>query len=201
MTATDHPTKSRPSPAIGHVLLWSGFLVAAYSSVAHRELEDKWSTIPWLWYLIALAVGFVGVVLVRRSKKHDDSDEAKTEAEYSLVRRSLDSVSALVERLNDNGYRTLGEVLHCIDHECAEPLSDFAESRQALVKRFGLKVYADVMTEFASAERLINRSWSAAADGYVDEVASSLRQADQHLRRARELLADAEAQRTRVLPT
>ena len=170
--------------------------MAAYSSVVHRELEDKWSTIPWPWYLTALAVGFLGVVLVRRSKKHDDSDETKTESEYAVVRRSLDSVSALVEQLKDKRDRTLADVLHCIDHECVGPLSDFAESRQALVKRFGLMVYADVMTEFASAERLINRSWSAAADGYVDEVASSLRRADQHLRRARDLLAAAEATRT-----
>jgi hypothetical protein len=178
------------------MLLWRGFLVAAYSSVVRRELEDKWSTIPWIWYVIALAVGFIGVVLVRRSKKHDDSDEARTETEYAVVRRSLGSVANLVERLSEKRDRTLAEVLHCIDHECVDPLSDFAESRQAMVKRFGLMVYADVMTEFASAERLINRSWSAAADGYVDEVASSLKQADQHLKRARELLTAADAQRT-----
>ena len=43
------------------------------------------------------------------------------------------------------------DVLRFIDDQCAEPLSDFAESRQALIKRFGMTVYADVMTEFASA--------------------------------------------------
>ena len=57
-----------------------------------------------------------------------------------------------------------------------------------------MKVYADVMTEFASAERLVNRTWSAAADGYVDEVATSLQLAGRHLARAKELLAVAESQ-------
>lgn len=195
MQPSDTPAKSRLPLALGHLLLWSGFLVAAYSSVVHRELEDKWATIPWAWYLSAMTAGFVGVALVRRSRSHDAADEAKTDAEYSVVRKSLETVSTLVAKLNQSKNRTPASVLHCIDHGCVEPLSEFAESRQALVKRFGLKVYADVMTEFASAERLINRSWSAAADGYVDEVATSLDQADQHLRRAKELLAVAESQR------
>ena len=30
------------------------------------------------------------------------------------------------------------------------------------------------MTEFASGERYLNRAWSAAADGYVDEVVHSI---------------------------
>ncbi len=182
--------------AIGHLLLWGGFLGATFCSVVHREFEDKWSTIPWGWYLVSLTTGFVGVVLVRRSRRHDASDEAKTEAEYSLVRKSLDTVSRLVTQLNAQQDRTPHDVLHCIDEQCVEPLSDFADSRQALVKRFGMAVYAEVMTEFASAERLINRSWSAAADGYVDEVSASLQRADHHLRRATELLAAAETKAT-----
>ncbi len=88
------------------------------------------------------------------------------------------------------------DVLRCIDDECTEPFADFADARQALVKRFGLEVYADVMTEFASAERYVNRSWSAAADGYVDEVASSLARANQHLQNTKELLVEAESRAT-----
>jgi hypothetical protein len=34
------------------------------------------------------------------------------------------------------------------------------------------------MTEFAAGERAVNRSWSAAADGYVDEVAVCLEKAE-----------------------
>lgn len=194
MQAVNHSTQDRPSPLFGQILLWSGFLVAAYSSVVQRELEDnKWQTIPWGWYLSAVAVGFVGVVLIRRSKQHDAADETKTTAEYSILRQSLDTVLALVEGLSVRQNRSLADVLHCIDQECVDPLADFAEARQSLVKRFGLEVYAEVMTEFASAERLINRSWSAAADGYVDEVELSLARAKEHLTRARDMLQAAEA--------
>lgn len=195
MQATASSSTNRLPVLLGHLLLWSGFLVAAYCSVVRLEQEDKWSTIPWAWYLIALTVGLAGVVLVRRAKSHAASDEAKTEAEYSLVQKSLDTVAEVIDRLNAEEQRTPAQVLRCIDDECVEPLSDFAESRQALVKRFGLNTYAEVMTEFASAERLINRSWSAAADGYVDEVATSLRRAKHHLGRAREILSAAESDR------
>ncbi|MFK8113804.1 MAG: hypothetical protein AB8B91_16505 [Rubripirellula sp.] len=178
---------------LGHILLWAGFLAGAFASLANLENEqDKWATIPWLWYSIAMAVGVVGIVLLRRAKHEIESDQSQTEAEYTIARQSLDEVAAIVERMAQQDSYVPSLVLEAIDHECAEPFAEFANSRQAMVKRFGLDVYADVMTEFASAERYVNRSWSAAADGYVDEVASSLTRANLHLQNAKILLQDAE---------
>jgi hypothetical protein len=162
--------------------------------VLRTEQDAKWQTVPWPGYLAAMTVGFIGVVLVRRAKRSHASDEAKTDAEYSTVRSSLETLTAVIDRLNAKADLRPGQALREIDDRCMEPFSEFAEARQALVKRFGMKVYADVMTEFASAERLVNRSWSAAADGYVDEVVSSLQTAGRHLHRAQELLALAESE-------
>jgi len=53
--------------------------------------------------------------------------------------------------------------------------------------RFGLPAYAGIMTEFATAERSINRAWSASADGYIDEVWLSLDRAQRRMHRAKEL--------------
>ena len=105
----------------------------------------------------------------------------------------LQRIAATVEDLSRQTEHVPRDVLRCIDEECAEPLADFADSRQAIVKRCGLTVYADVMTEFAAAERYINRAWSAAADGYVDEVAASLDRANLHLQEAKNQLSAAEA--------
>ncbi|MDA1230072.1 MAG: hypothetical protein O2856_04800 [Planctomycetota bacterium] len=158
--------------------MWAGFLAAAYSSVCQLEqTDDRWATIPWLWYGAAMMVGTTGIIFLRAAKQQDHADDAKTEAQYSIVRQSLEAIALAVGRLCD---------------QCAEPFSDFADSRQSLVRRFGMKVYADVMTEFASAERYVNRAWSAAADGYVDEVKSSLVRAHGHLRTAKDLLTVAE---------
>ena len=178
----------------GHLLLWIGFLAAAFVSVSRLErADDKWSTIPWLWYVAAMAVGIVGIVVLRTARRKSDEDRSQTDAEYSVVRRSLTQASAIVEQLSRQREHDPADVLRRIDDQCAEPFADFADARQALVKRFGLQVYADVMTEFAAAERYVNRSWSAAADGYVDEVAASLKRANQHLQNTTSLIAEAES--------
>ncbi|PAY16837.1 hypothetical protein CKO51_24690 [Rhodopirellula sp. SM50] len=173
--------------------MWFGFLGGAFASVSQLELQDdKWATVPWLWYAASMGVGVVGIVLLRRAKREDHHDHDKTDAEYSVITSSLAELSIAVETLCQNSQHPPADTLQFIDDRCAEPLSEFADSRQALVKRFGISVYADVMTEFASAERYVNRSWSAAADGYVDEVDKSIRRAHQHLTNARGLIAAAE---------
>jgi hypothetical protein len=44
------------------------------------------------------------------------------------------------------------------------------------------------MTQFSSAERFVNRAWSAAADGYLDETKSSLEIAENYLIGASDLM-------------
>lgn len=179
---------------LGHLLLWVGFLAAAFVSVSQLEqAASKWATIPWGWYGVSMGVGIIGIALLRTANRHLDADQARTDAEYSVIQQSLARLAGIVEQLCENRHHVPSEVLRCIDDQCVEPLSDFAEARQALVKRYGLAVYAEVMTEFASAERYINRSWSAAADGYVDEVTASLNRANQHLKNAVASLRAAEA--------
>jgi hypothetical protein len=180
---------------LGHLLLWAGFLAGAFVSLSRLEQDgSKWATISWVWYAVFISVGIAGVVLLRFADRHSAADDAKTDAEYSVIQQSLAKVAEIVDRLCEEREHVPSHVVRCIDDECAEPLADFADARQALVKRFGMAVFADVMTEFAAAERFVNRSWSAAADGYVDEVASSLQRAQQHLRRAQALLLAAEAE-------
>ncbi|MCA9011653.1 MAG: hypothetical protein KDB01_17995 [Planctomycetaceae bacterium] len=178
---------------LGQLLLWAGFMAAAYSAVCRLEqAADKWATIPWLWYATGMLVGITGIVLLRLAMRQDHSDDAKTAAEYSVVRQSLETIAIVIGRLCEQTEHQPSAVLRCIDDQCTAPFTAFADSRSSLVRKFGLKVYADVMTEFASAERYVNRSWSAAADGYIDEVKASLLRANLHLQKAKELLTRAE---------
>ena len=48
---------------------------------------------------------------------------------------------------------------------------DPAEADKCLI------AYGEVMTDFAAAERYLNRVWSASADGYIDEVNEYLEKA------------------------
>lgn len=193
---------------IGQLLLWAGFLGAAFCSVLRlpppaagasetvqneEVVASEWGTIPWLGYGASMLFGVAGVALLRNARKQDHHDDVKTEAEFSVLQESLETVSAVVQELCNQPDLHPAEVLRTIDDQCAEPLSDFADSRQSLVKRFGLNTYAEIMTEFASAERFLNRAWSASADGYIDEVRSCVERANEHLTAAKRLLGDAQA--------
>lgn len=162
---------------IGRVLLWVGFLGGAYASVCRVErTEEPWSTIPWDWYLGCVAVGTVGVFALRHDRSQRRSLSATSETSLESVRESLESVRGRIVELETGlDDSTCEEVLVSIDDRCVPVLAEFADGRGVILNRFGTAAYAEVMTEFASGERYLNRAWSAAADGYVDEVVHSIR--------------------------
>ncbi len=168
---------------IGQVLLWTGFLGAALASVARLEIaEHPWLTIPWTLYAGSIAVGIVGVVLLRISAKADVEHTDRVEGEFETLTASLAILRSNVAKLRGKlGEINPQDIVSYIDENCLEPFGDFADARNALIQRFGLQGFADVMTQFASAERFVNRAWSAAADGYVGEASDSLERAEAHL--------------------
>ncbi|MEM7316246.1 MAG: hypothetical protein AAF497_24190 [Planctomycetota bacterium] len=174
---------------LGQVLLWSGFLGAAIATVLNLEkpTPNQWSTIPWLYYGLAMAVGIVGVVLLRKSAEAEREDSERVQEEYLTLTTSLEKILANVGELRALvGTANPSDVTKYIDDNCVELFSDFADARNALVQQFGLSGFADIMTQFASGERFVNRAWSASADGYMDEAAASLERAEGHLQRAQQ---------------
>lgn len=53
----------------------------------------------------------------------------------------------------------------------------FADARQKLFDRLGMKAGADLLVTAAYGERMLNRTWSAAADGHLVEARTSFREA------------------------
>ncbi len=172
--------------ALGQVLLWIGFLGGAYVSVCRMErTESPWETIPWNWYALCAGVGTLGVVLLRQDRTFRRALSAASETSLESVRGSLQEIERRITELATQvDQMTCEEVLVYIDDRCVPLFAEFADGRTVILNRFGTSVYAEVMTEFASGERYINRSWSAAADGYVDEVVRCVHAAQQFLQAA-----------------
>ena len=185
------------SRLLGHVLLWIGFLCGAFIAVRRTEVaDDPWSTISWPAYGAALAVAVAGVVQLRLTKKPaDDGGATQTQ--------NVDQLAVLLQRI----HRQIGEwhhnadqldvyrMHHDIDAKLSDDLAAFADLRESLIDAFGLEHYVHIMTEFALAERTINRMWSASADGYIDEVNACLTRASAHLEAAMERLDAARTER------
>ena len=145
-------------------------------------LENKWSTVPWLWYGLSAIVGIFGVVILRSTAKSAEQEQGKISADFETVTVSLDKLIKGVNELHVNlDKKSPREIVQFIDDQLAETFSDFAEARNSLIQKFGLQPYAEIMTQFSSAERFINRSWSAAADGYLNEVRDCVDRSAAHL--------------------
>jgi hypothetical protein len=165
-----------PLRLVGHILLWAGFFAGSFLAVQNAELaEDKWSTVKWPWYALALGVGISGVVVLRMTQRQATTHAHKLEDDLATINSS---VEILTNKLNDLKHEqakvSVGSLLHFIDDEMMPHLGDFADARESLIHTYGMQHYAEVMTDFATGERNINRAWSASADGYVDEAWASL---------------------------
>jgi hypothetical protein len=149
----------------GLLLISLGFLGGALVSVLEVE------TLDWLPFTIALAIGVVGVALVRAAERRLVEAEGASGAGVQVVETSLDRLVEHIHRLSAEK-ESLGvyEVRHRIDELFPEDLLAFVDARESIGHVHGLQAYADVMSHFAAGERYLNRAWTASADGYIDEV-------------------------------
>lgn len=168
---------------LGYILITIGFLVSSYFSVVHAE-QVQWSIV-----VPGLLVGLAGVALVQLSKR----GQSKA---VDAVRTNLDKLEGSLQRIVDNITElnarkesiNVYDVHDRIDELFMGDLDTFVENRESIGHAFGLQAYADVMTHFATAERYLNRCWSASADGYIDEVHTYLTRAENQFTLALELL-------------
>lgn len=157
---------------IGLLMVTAGFVVAALASVVDE------STVKWVWYVPALALGVAGVAVIRADIARRSKTEHHVAARIEVVAGSLERIAANIDALNADKHSVdTYEVRHRIDELFADDLEQFVDARESIAHRHGLAAYADVMTAFAAGERYLNRVWSASADGYIDEVNEYLEKA------------------------
>ena len=174
--------------AIGLLLIWGGFLAAAYFSVLDTE------TIPWTLVGPCLIVGLIGVVLVQLDARSQRTSTDAVQADLGKLEGSLDRIVEKAARL-DTAKESLDvyEVRHKIDDLFMEDLDIFVQARESIGHAHGLQAYADVMSHFATGERYLNRCWSASTDGYIEEVHTYIGRAREQFQEALELLRGLEA--------
>ncbi|MEZ4453246.1 MAG: hypothetical protein R3B09_27535 [Nannocystaceae bacterium] len=157
---------------VGQVLMWIGVIAAALVSVRVAD------AIAWPHYAGALGLGALGVVLIRRGARQGADAHAQIAEGLATLRSSLALVLRGVDELVAAGESIdVYAVKDRIDRDLADALARFADARESMIPAFGLDAYAEIMSAFASGERMLNRAWSASADGYLDEVQTCLQRA------------------------
>lgn len=158
----------------GYLMIVIGFIAGALLSVVD-ELEVQWG-----FFVCALIVGAIGVVLVQSGKRQHTKSEEKLTSNIQNIQASLSRIAENITQLNAakasiNTYDMRGR----IDELFSNDLAIFVQARESISHLYGLQAYADIMSYFASGERYLNRIWSASADGYIDEVNIYLDKAQQ----------------------
>ena len=150
---------------LGYLMITVGFLAGALAAVVDER------SVQWSYFIVALAAGAGGILLVRLGERQKSRAEGKLATNMQSIETSLSRIVENITRLNAeklsiNTYDVRGR----IDELFIEDLTTFVQARESIAEVHGLQVYADVMSCFAAGERYLNRVWSASADGYIDEV-------------------------------
>jgi uncharacterized membrane protein YeaQ/YmgE (transglycosylase-associated protein family) len=150
---------------IGYLMITVSFLAGSLAATIDKE------KMQWGWFTAALAVGIVGVGLVRFGAHREKRGEGKLTEDIQSIEASLSRIVQNMTGLNaQKSSINTYDVHRRIDELFPEDLDTFVRARESIAHGHGLNAYADVMSSFAAGERYLNRVWSASTDGYIDEV-------------------------------
>ena len=176
--------RDRVVKSLGYILITGGFLFGSYFSVVETEQVD------WRIVLPALLVGLAGVAAVRLAEHGHKTASDRVRASMGKLEEALARIVDNITRLDaEKDGLDVYAVHHRIDELFMTDLDSFVDNRETIGHAFGLQTYADVMTQFATGERYLNRAWSASTDGYIDEVKTCLTRARDQFTQALELLS------------
>jgi hypothetical protein len=158
--------------SIGYLLLAGGFLAAAYSTALDTQAID------WSLFVPMAILAIAGVWIIKNQSRGEARSEQVLTASRTELRESLGNVIRDLGQIIGNAESiTTIELRNAIDARLRNDLRRFAEARESLVHLYGLQAYADIMSDFATGERYVNRVWSAAADDYRAEASAYLHKA------------------------
>jgi len=174
---------------VGIALIIVGFLAGALLAVLDTEIIESWTA-----FILAMAVGSGGVVLVKVASRQLIHATGAMDSNLKTVADAIDNIVKNIDALdNDKDSINTYDVRHQIDQNFLTDLGNFADAREAISHKYGMQAYADVMSIFAAGERYLNRVWSASADGYVDEVNTYIGRAREQFDSVKEELGKLQA--------
>ena len=176
------PKEVRPKPE-------SELRTTALTNIANKEADEK-KTKPAAkeiklempttkWYFLCgilcagagLGLWWKDIFSSRATAALADSKDDSANP-LALLKETLAALQAF--RLRDRDAEELCGQVDAILTQFVLPMMDV---RQKLTERLGMNVGAEILVTAAAGERMLNRAWSAAADGDMDEALESVRMA------------------------
>lgn len=130
-------------------------------------------TIAFMATVVGLFIWWKDVFAQRKANQAAEGDESNPLTILAGLAPQLSDLAGSIDNLD--GPAIIARVEQILEHT----VLPFAEARQKLFDRLGMRAGADLLVTAAYGERMLNRTWSAAADGHLVEARSSFREAAQ----------------------
>jgi len=170
---------------LGYLFVFVGFVAASLVSVTDAL------QVNWVYFSVFLIISIIGIFLIRSSQKKETMHEETLSKNMTMIEESLvrivEDVKLIRSEIDPNKPQ---DVHQRIDEKLPDHLETFIESRKTIGHVHGLQAYGHVMNYFATAERYLNRVWSASSDGYIDEVTEYMERSEQQFEEALAALRD-----------
>ena len=131
---------------------------------------DAPSTETYAWALLVGGIVMLGAgALLGRGARAESLAEGKSGV-VAGIQKELVEIQSLVAGLDESkDSMENAELMARIDDMKTGVLFDLGNRSDSFASQIGFDAYARVWGDFATCERLLNRSWSMAADGHTSE--------------------------------
>ena len=159
---------------LGQILFVLGIGTTVIGGAKAPAADATWpDTLPV--FLAGAVLAIVGIVLWRKAANALKKQGAEGGAEQHDPVALLSELQAPLSSLrSDANSLDAGTLLSRVDVLLDSYILPIGETRQQFIDRFGMEKGAEILVTLAFGERMLNRVWSAAADGHLPEALSSL---------------------------
>jgi hypothetical protein len=175
----------------GFIIFIIGIIVAILGSAKVPAEVGGWPDTLAVFGAGAV-IAAVGLMLWHRKARQEAQEHAATVESANDPFALLDSIAAPLDALKQDIDTLEAEPLtQRIDELLNEFVLPFAQVRQILMDRLGMEKGAETLVIVAFGERLLNRVWTAAADGHLPEARACFPEAYDAFFEARALVEEA----------
>lgn len=122
-------------------------------------------------FAVGVAICVAGLVAwhvsVRTRRKDAAGEGGGLEAMFARIRDARSEVAAMAEQWESLDSEAIRQWIDRVALDCIDP---FVEGRDLVIRRYGMRQGAELILALATAERNLNRVWSAAADDCLPEA-------------------------------
>ncbi|MDP6946482.1 MAG: hypothetical protein QF464_20200 [Myxococcota bacterium] len=175
----------------GFILFVIGIIVAILGSAKVPAEVGGWPD-TWGVFLAGGGIALVGLALWRRhTQQQAKAQSAAVESAndpFKLLQGLADPMETLKTDLETLDTDELTARVDALLNQFVLP---FAQVRQVVLDRLGMEKGAEILVVVAFGERLLNRVWTAAADGHLPEAQACFPEAHEAFIEAQAMLAAA----------